>query len=159
MKPSQRIALIVGVLVVAVVAFIVLSSSSGDDDEGSSDQAVDTTETQPQTPTTRTDGTQTTQTTATTPEPPPAPPVQTIEVRNGEPEGGVQDVEAKSGDRVEFRVTSDAPEEVHLHGYDIEKEVGPGKPATFEFDADLEGQFEIELHGTATLIGQLTVSP
>jgi hypothetical protein len=35
---------------------------------------------------------------------------------------------------------------VHLHGYDIEKEVAPGKPARFDFKATNEGAFEIETH-------------
>ena len=43
-------------------------------------------------------------------------------------------------------VSSDVPDEIHLHGYDIEKEAAPGKPARFRFKADAEGAFELESH-------------
>jgi hypothetical protein len=48
---------------------------------------------------------------------------------------------------------------VHLHGYDIERPVGPGEPATLRFRADLEGIFEMELHGSGTQIAELEVRP
>jgi len=61
-------------------------------------------------------------------------------------------------------VISDAPDDIHLHGYDIEKETAPGKPARFRIEADLEGVFEIESHvaedaGREPLIARLVVEP
>jgi hypothetical protein len=61
-------------------------------------------------------------------------------------------------------VSADAEDDIHLHGYDIEKTVQPGKPATFKFTADIEGIFEIESHvaeaaGREPLVGKLTVEP
>ena len=61
-------------------------------------------------------------------------------------------------------VSADAPDDIHLHGYDIEKQVAPGQPARFRFRADVEGIFEIESHvaedaGKDPLIGKLTVEP
>ena len=43
-------------------------------------------------------------------------------------------------------VSADAEDDLHLHGYDIEKTAAPGKPARFDFDASIEGQFEMESH-------------
>ena len=62
-------------------------------------------------------------------------------------------------DRVVLRITADYPREVHLHGYDIEREVGPGEPARFLFDADLTGRFPIEDHKTEEELGELVVRP
>jgi hypothetical protein len=61
-------------------------------------------------------------------------------------------------------VSSDAHDDIHLHGYDIEKPVEPGQPAQFNFTANIEGIFEIESHvaedaGREPLMGKLTVEP
>jgi plastocyanin len=82
-----------------------------------------------------------------------------IRVAGGEPVGGVRQIEVKSGDRVRFVVQSDAAEEVHVHGYDISKDVGPGQDARFDFVADLEGIFEIELENSGVQIVELVVKP
>lgn len=87
------------------------------------------------------------------------PTVPVVRVRDGEPVGGVQELEVPTGDRIRFRVVADADDEVHLHGYDVEKAVGPGRPATFNVEATLEGRFEVELHGTGTQIAQVDVTP
>jgi hypothetical protein len=65
---------------------------------------------------------------------------------------------------VRIVVSSDAPDEIHLHGYDIEKEVEPGKPAVFAFTAAIEGIFEMESHvaedaGRDPQVAKLTVEP
>ncbi|HVF21344.1 MAG TPA: hypothetical protein VNA14_14040 [Mycobacteriales bacterium] len=64
--------------------------------------------------------------------------------------------ELKRGDRARIVVTSDAADEVHLHGYDVKAAVAPGSPATLEFTATIPGQFEVELEGAGLLL--LTVS-
>jgi hypothetical protein len=87
------------------------------------------------------------------------PAVPVVRVRDGEPVGGVQELEVATGDRIRFLVVADADDEVHLHGYDIEKAVGPGRPATFNLKATAEGRFEVELHGTGTQIAQVDVTP
>jgi hypothetical protein len=56
-------------------------------------------------------------------------------------------------------VRSDVADEVHLHGYDISRDVAPGKPAQFKFNASIEGIFEIELEHRAVEIATLTVNP
>lgn len=94
--------------------------------------------------------------------PPPAPPE--VVLRDNQARGGVQRIEVRTGDRIEFLVSSDAPDEIHLHGYDLTKQVGPGKPARFAVKADLEGVFEVESHaaedeGKEALIAQVVVEP
>jgi len=54
---------------------------------------------------------------------------------------------ATEGERVELRWTSDEPLVLHLHGYDIEMRVAPGKPAVTAFAARLTGRFPVEIHG------------
>ena len=61
-------------------------------------------------------------------------------------------------------MSADAHDDIHLHGYAIEKPVEPGKPTTFRFTANIEGIFEIESHvaedaGREPLMGKLTVEP
>ena len=78
--------------------------------------------------------------------------------------GRIQHIEADTGDIVRFVVISDAADDIHLHGYDVEKEAAPGAPARFRLKADLEGVFEIESHvaqdsGREPLIARLVVEP
>lgn len=82
-----------------------------------------------------------------------------ITVRDGRPVGGVKRIRLASGRTVRLAVTADAPEEIHVHGYDIERQLTPGRAARLRFPAELEGIFEIELHGTGTPIAELEVRP
>ena len=61
--------------------------------------------------------------------------------------------------RVTLRVSSDKLMELHRHGYDVEREVGPGKAVELDFDADLTGRFEIEDHESKRELGVLQVRP
>jgi hypothetical protein len=54
---------------------------------------------------------------------------------------------ATEGERVELRWSADEPLVLHLHGYDIEMRVAPGKPAVTAFTARLTGRFAVEIHG------------
>ncbi len=87
------------------------------------------------------------------------PAVATIVVRDGEPVGGVQELEYDAGEQVRFRVRSNVADEVHVHGYDVEEEVPAGSSATLSFPADIEGIFEVELHGSEQQIAELRVNP
>ena len=84
------------------------------------------------------------------PGPKPEPAVETIAVVNGEPQGGVHEITVNKDDTVQFKVDSDAADEIHLHGYDIEKDVAPGGQVGFKFTADIEGIFEIEIEDLRT---------
>ena len=139
-------------VVVVVAAFLI--ARPGDDDGAGGNQAASTaTETSP------------TATAPSAPTPPPdGPDATVIELKGYEPVGGVVDVDAKKGDPVRIVVRSDVADEIHVHGYDISRDAAPGKPARFEFDATIEGVFEIESHeaehaGKDALIARLVVEP
>ena len=91
-------------------------------------------------------------------------PAERIVLRGGAPRGGVARIEASRGDMVRLVVSSDTRDQIHLHGYDLERRLAPGAPARFRFTARLEGEFEIESHeaedaGRDALIGRLVVEP
>lgn len=90
---------------------------------------------------------------------PPAPEVPVVRVRDLEPVGGVAKIRTTKGERVRFEVRSDVADEVHVHGFDLSKPVGPGRPARFSFVAELDGIFEIELEESGVEIAQLRVDP
>jgi hypothetical protein len=83
----------------------------------------------------------------------------TIVVKNGEPVGGVQELEYNAGDQVRFEVDSDVADEIHVHGYDLMKDVSAGGSVTFTFPAEIEGIFEVELEGRKEQIAELRVNP
>jgi hypothetical protein len=68
-------------------------------------------------------------------------------------------VTVAEGDRVVLRITSASPVEIHLHGYDLDREVEPGESAELSFKAKLTGRFEIEDHETEEALGTLVVEP
>jgi hypothetical protein len=87
------------------------------------------------------------------------PAATTIVVRNGEPVGGVQELEYSAGEQVRFKVQSDVADEIHVHGYDLMKDVEAGGSVSFSFPADIEGIFEVELEGLKEQIAELRVNP
>ena len=146
MSGGQRAALVIVTLVIAIGAFLALRPEDED-----SEPAPRTT-TQAETTT----GAETT-TEEQPPEEPSEPEVETIRVRGGQPVGGVQTIEVEQGETARFRVSTETPQEVHLHGYDLEEASTAERPAEFSFEADEPGIFEIEIHGTGTQIGELKV--
>ncbi len=88
-----------------------------------------------------------------------APSGPVIRVKGGQPVGGVKEVTVRQGGVIRLTVTADAPEEVHMHGYDIAKTVGPGAPARFTVPAKINGVFEVELEHSSVPIAKLTVNP
>lgn len=81
-----------------------------------------------------------------------------VTVVDGEPDGGAQRVSVPSGEQVTIVVTANDTDEVHVHGYDVRADVGPGAPATIELIADIPGKFEVELESSHVLIVELTVT-
>jgi hypothetical protein len=68
-----------------------------------------------------------------------------------------EEISVDEGELVNLRITSDAPLEFHLHGYDLEEEV---EPAELSFEAATTGRFEIEDHDTeSVLVGAVLVQP
>ncbi len=104
-------------------------------------------------------GSATTGTETPKPSPEPEPSVETIVVNDGAPVGGPQTLEFDAGEEVRFRVRSNTADELHIHGYDVTKDLRPGRTAMVSFPADIEGIFEAELHGSGELIAELQINP
>jgi hypothetical protein len=101
----------------------------------------------------------TTTATTTAPPPPPGPPPPArvrIVVQGGLPVGGPRRVTVARGRRVILNVTSDVSDHVHLHGYDLMQDVGPGLPARIAFRATRPGTVEAELEDRGVQIARIT---
>jgi len=85
--------------------------------------------------------------------------VPTIVIKHGQPVGGIRDLTYNKGEQIHFIVDSDVSDEVHMHGYDIMKDVEAGGSVSFDFPATIEGVFEAELEGRKEQILELTVNP
>jgi heme/copper-type cytochrome/quinol oxidase subunit 2 len=144
MSRNQRLSFLGIAAVIAVIAIVVFAVGGSDD---TSDQAAST-PAATATPSGTASGTATPEATAT---PKPQPPLLQA--------GSVKKLEYKEGDTVAFRVRSDSAEEVHVHGYDLKKDLQPGKTATMTFKASITGIFEIEFEGSAEQIAELRVDP
>jgi hypothetical protein len=107
----------------------------------------------------------TTSPTTTLPPPPPSPPSPPpparvrIDVRDGQPVGGVRRVTVSEGRRVVLIVTSDVVDHVHLHGYDVMRDVAPGQPARISFRATIVGTVEAELEDRRLRVATITTQP
>ena len=142
----RRLAVPVAALALFGVGFV-LASCGGDE------ESVTTTETTPQTTT------ETQPTIATDPTPDEGPAIVTIVVENGAPVGGIVREAVEKGDRVVLTVRSDVSDHVHLHGYDIVRDVAPGSLARLRFRATIPGRFEVELEDRGLQIADITVQP
>lgn len=85
--------------------------------------------------------------------------VTTIVIKHGKPVGGIADLTYNKGEEVRFKVDSDVSDEIHMHGYDIMKDVEAGGSVSFDFPATIEGVFEAELEDRKEQILELTVNP
>ena len=159
MTTGARIAVLVAVIAVAVVGFAI--ASGGDDDGTTTDTAAQTTTTPTETSETETEAEAETEATETktTERKRPRPRSTRIIVSGGQPQGGVKRIRVNSGDRVRLIVQSDVADHVHVHGYDLFKDIAPGQNARFDFRATIEGSFEIELEDRHVQIASLSVRP
>lgn len=98
---------------------------------------------------------------AATPSAAPSPttpaPTVSITVKGGKVTAGNGRHKIKLGSTVILEVTSDTADEVHVHGYDKEFALKPGKPARVAFNANIPGVFEVELHEAGTALCELQV--
>lgn len=151
MSKAGRWGLVALAAIVVVIAFVIARPGDDDDDGRASNAPAETTEAP-------------TATAPSAPEPPSdGPDPVRIELTDHAPDS-VESIEVEKGDRVRFVVASDAPDDIHVHGYDVEQPAAPGKPARFSFPATIEGVFEIESHeaehvGKDPLIARLVVEP
>jgi hypothetical protein len=82
-----------------------------------------------------------------------------ITVRGGAPVGGIRRVTVARNRNVVLIVRADVSDHVHLHGYDVMRDVGPGAPARLQFRATIPGRFEVELEDAGLQIADITVNP
>jgi hypothetical protein len=149
----QRLAIVVGAIVVLVVAYVVIS---GGDDEKSSDSTQPAASQPASTQSTDT-GTTGSDTSGTETATPPAPP--TVRVVDAKPQGGIKKLSFDKGDQIRFRVVSDTADEIHVHGYDLMKDVAKGGSVTFSFKGSIDGRFVVELEDHGEQIAELDVQP
>ncbi|WP_328996471.1 cupredoxin domain-containing protein [Kribbella sp. NBC_01245] len=81
-----------------------------------------------------------------------------VVIANGKVSPSGVSVKAKAGQTVRITGTSDVEEQLHVHGYEKELDLAPGKPKAVTFKADTKGAFEIETHESAKLVAKLVVS-
>ena len=129
MTTAQRLGILAATVVVLILAFVLLRP--GGDDGGSTAPSASTAQ----------------------------PAVKTVRVVGGKPQGGLQTVSFVKGDRVRLRVVSDVADEIHVHGYDLKKDVAKGGSVEFTFPATIEGVFEVELENAGVQIANLEVRP
>ena len=143
-------------LLLAAGAFA-LAGCGGDSKNSAATTSTTTpaTTTAPGTTTTATTATTTTTTTTTTSVA--APVTIRVLVKGGKPVGGIQRATVKKGQKVAIVVHSDVADEVHVHGYDLHKDVEPGGTVRIVFPATITGVFEAELEDRKLQIVQLTV--
>ena len=139
MSRRQRFTFLAIAVAIAVVAIVVLADSSEDDTEPNPSSATAA-------------ATAPSEASTQTPTPTPTPPP----LLTGDK---VTELEFTEGETVRFRVRSDTPDEVHVHGYNIAKDVEVGQTATMSFKATITGIFEIEFEHSGTQIAELKVEP
>ncbi len=149
MSQRARMAFLGVAIVILVVAFLALRPSS-DDPETTADAPTAT----PTVADTSTPAPGETSTPTETPTPKPT--VDPGPLLTG---SKVVKLRFDKGETVRFRVRSAKAEEVHIHGYDIKKDVKAGQTARVSFKASIDGIFEIEFEGSATQIAELRVDP
>jgi heme/copper-type cytochrome/quinol oxidase subunit 2 len=132
-------------LVILVAAFVILQPGGDSGDERPAAQATPAATATPQTSAPDVKPAET-----------PAPTVDPGPLLTG---AQVTRIRVKKGDTVRFRVRSPQAEEVHVHGYDLKKDLSPGKTATMSFKATIEGIFEIEFEDSGKQIASLRVDP
>ena len=147
MRHRRRLAVLLAVAAL-FGAGMLLASCGGDDSDKTTVEV--TTTSLPETETTTT-----TETTAS----PTGPTEIRIAVVNGAPKGGIVREKVEKNDRVVLVVRSDVSDHVHLHGYDVMRDVAPGAPARLAFKATIPGRFEVELEDRGVQIADITVEP
>jgi FtsP/CotA-like multicopper oxidase with cupredoxin domain len=137
MSSGKRFGLVAAVIIAAIIAFVI-AKPGGDDKSKSTSTATSTGSSGK----------------AATP-----PPYTQVRVVGGNPAGGIEKIKVNKGDRVRLAVTSDVADEIHIHGYDIMRDVPAGGTVKFNFPATIDGSFVIELETRGEQIAELEVEP
>ena len=127
MSRAQRLTFLAIAAVIAIGAVVILSTAGGNDEQEATTQRQ-ATATPAATDTAAPDATAT-----ETPTPTADPEAGS---RRCVTPGKVTKLRFEQGETVRFRVRADVADHVHVHGYDLMKDVEPGKTVTFSFPAD-----------------------
>jgi heme/copper-type cytochrome/quinol oxidase subunit 2 len=139
-----RLLIVAATVVVAVGLFMLVRPDAEDE--------------QPLTTPTTVTGTRMTTSPPAPPQPPPPARIE-ITVRGGTPVDGVRRITVAKGRRVVLIVTSDVADHVHVHGYDLMRDVAPGRPARIPFPATIVGTVEVELEDRGVPLATVTTKP
>jgi FtsP/CotA-like multicopper oxidase with cupredoxin domain len=145
---AQRLTFLAIAVAIAVIAVVVLVAGGGGGDD---EQEAAATPTPTATATATAEGEDATSTPTPTATPRPKPPLLV--------QGNPRTLRFTEGERIRFRVKANQADEVHVHGYDLMKDVEPGQTVTFAFPATITGIFEIELEDAGLPLGSLRVDP
>lgn len=91
------------------------------------------------------------------PPPPPPPPPAPLEILIPANTDAITRRTIPRGRQVVLVVSGAPGEEVHLHGYDVLRRIGPNGIARLPFRATIPGRFEVELEASHRQIADLTV--
>jgi hypothetical protein len=85
------------------------------------------------------------------------PNVFDIVVQKGKLETGGA-IRVRKGDDVTLHITTDAEDEFHLDGYDLDTKISPERSASLQFKASSAGRFAYQLRQSNLKLGVLEVS-
>jgi len=91
------------------------------------------------------------------PNPAKEPVTVTVSITDGKVTPKPSRVKVPLGSSVELQITSDVDDEVHVHGFDVEKPLDAGVTTTVELLADEAGLYEVETPETELELLQLEV--
>src|SRR4051812_23838217 len=149
---SSRMRLAFAGIAVAILVLAIALLSGGGDDNNDEKPAAQVTATAPAATATATAGeTPTPEATET-----PAPTVDPGPLLTG---AKVVKIEVDKGGTVRFRVRSPQDDEVHVHGYDLKKDLPANQTVSMSFKATIDGIFEIEFEEQGKQIASLRVNP
>jgi FtsP/CotA-like multicopper oxidase with cupredoxin domain len=142
MNRNQRLGLLLLAVAALIAAFIALSPGGSNEDHAGSPTPTPAPAPAPGSPAPQA--------------PPPAPKPDPGPLLTGDK---VRTIVVSKGDTVRFRVRSAVPEEVHIHGYDIKRDIPAGKTLGVSFKATIDGIFVIEFEKAGKQIASLRVNP
>lgn len=80
-------------------------------------------------------------------------------VRDGRRASGPELVTARVGETLRLRVRSNRADELHVHGYEVSRELPADHLVVLELPLAMSGRFDIELHAAHQVLTVLEVQP
>ena len=78
-----------------------------------------------------------------------SPAIHHVAIEGGKVADNQGVIKIAQGDHVTLNFSSDETHNLHIHGYDIDVEVGTGSHAMVDFKATATGRFPVEIHGSS----------